>query len=478
MAGRSGAQPQGRGRALAGLGAWFAARPALQQWLRVLRLGLFQFGMGLSLAPITGTLNRVLIDELRIPAAAVGLLIAIHYFVSPVRAVVGFRSDQRRAEGHWRTPGVVLGAMLTFGGLTCAPFALILLSGDGMLGFPLAMAVCFVIFLVYGVGVNMVETMYLAVVSDITPARERGRVLAVLWTMLVLGTVVGSFVVGSLLVDYSHYRLIQVMQGSALVFVLLTFLAMMRQERLRPDGQVESLYDEVAVRIPLGQSLRLLARQRMLLALFGVLFLATVAFASHDVLLEPYGGQILGMSVAATTQLTSLWGVAMLAAVAAAGLWLWRGRSAVPLIGLGALVGALGFGVISYASDAALVAPFRLGVALIGMGRGAFIVGSVALVMSLADRSHAGLFIGLWGVMQSLAQGIGVIASGLARDAAQHLTGSALLGYTAVYAAALGCLLLALLLLLALRLDRRISAGAVRSPWASLQDIPADQLLS
>ncbi|MEZ4557336.1 MAG: PucC family protein [Caldilineaceae bacterium] len=65
---------------------WLTAHPTTRQWMSVLRLGLFQFGVGLSLAPITGALNRVLIDELRIPAAAVAMLIAMHYFVSPVRA--------------------------------------------------------------------------------------------------------------------------------------------------------------------------------------------------------------------------------------------------------------------------------------------------------------------------------------------------------------------------------------------------------
>ena len=54
--------------------AWVQERPSLIRWLKVFRLGLFQFGIGLSLAPITGTLNRVLIDDLGIAAADVGVL--------------------------------------------------------------------------------------------------------------------------------------------------------------------------------------------------------------------------------------------------------------------------------------------------------------------------------------------------------------------------------------------------------------------
>ncbi|RLT29052.1 MAG: hypothetical protein DWI54_08150, partial [Chloroflexi bacterium] len=41
---------------------WLAQYPVWQRRVRILRLGLFQFGMGISLAPITGTLNRVLIS--------------------------------------------------------------------------------------------------------------------------------------------------------------------------------------------------------------------------------------------------------------------------------------------------------------------------------------------------------------------------------------------------------------------------------
>ena len=63
--------------------------------------------------------------------------------------------------------------MLTFGGLVCAPFTLVLiLSGDGdysAMSFWLILIICTLIFLAYGIGANIVETIYLALVSDITP---------------------------------------------------------------------------------------------------------------------------------------------------------------------------------------------------------------------------------------------------------------------------------------------------------------------
>ncbi len=458
---------------------WFSRHEQVRRWLNVLRLGLFQFGMGLALAPLTGTLNRVLIDEMGIAAILVGILIAIHYFVSPIRAMIGYRSDVSRATGRWRTPYVLLGAMLTFGGLTCAPFTLLLLSGDSVIPIPFwaAFAISVGIFLAYGIGANIVETIYLALVSDITPPQERGKVLAVLWVMLVLGTIVSAIIISWLLEDYTGMKLVQVMQGSAVVFVVLAFVALHSQERLNPDGSVVSYTDEATrVRLSLWESVRLLVQQRALRNLFIVFFIATTAFATHDVLLEPYGGQVLNMSVAATTRLTALWGVSMLVSISISGWLLWRGTSPLVVIIAGCGVGALGFLVISIASNATMVNLFRSGVWLIGMGRGLFIVASIALVMSLTDMGHAGLFLGLWGVMQALALGMGTIGGSLLRDIAYRFTDSVATGYTVVYSGSLLLLLLSLGLIAVLRLHRQLRETEVRSPWAGLQDIPADQI--
>jgi BCD family chlorophyll transporter-like MFS transporter len=464
-------------RPIAFVRGWLERHPAVVFWLQVVRLGLFQFGLGVALAPVVGTLNRVLIDDLRIPAVAVGFLIAIHYFVSPIRAIIGFQSDKHRAEGRWRTPYIVLGAMMTYGGLATAPFSLIVF-GLERLSFPVAMLVCTLIFLVYGIGVNIVETAYLALVSDLTRPKDRGRVLAVLWMMLILGTVISSIVVGMLLTDYTHAQLISVMQGSASVFIVLTFVSLVGRERMRPDGTLIAVSEPAPVRMSLGESLRTLWGQPTLRALFGVLFIATLGFATHDVLLEPYGGQVLGMSVAATTRLTALWGISMVSAVIVSGWLLWSGRSpALPIIG-GCTVGALGFLLISIAGYVENVSVFHGGVMLIGIGRGLFIVASISLVMALADGRHIGLFMGLWGVVQALAQGFGTIGGGLVRDVVQAYSNSVVLGYTTVYELSLACLVLALVLLFVLRLVRKIREGAVRSPWSGLQDMPADQMIA
>jgi BCD family chlorophyll transporter-like MFS transporter len=456
--------------------AWLLAHPQIHWWVKVLRLGLFQFGVGVSLAPITGTLNRVLINEFALSAGFVALLMSIHYFVSPIRTVIGHISDRKRVEGRWRTPYIILGTMLTFGGLTTAPFSLVLFSPESLLKGNIVYIICIVIFVVYGVGVNIVETTYLALVGDITTDKDRGKILAILWLMLVSGTVVGAFFTGLSLIPYSHSKLIGVMQGSSVVFLVCTLVSLFDQERLRSDG---TLINDIArkARYSLKESLARVWAAPTLRSLFFVFFIATLGFGTHDILLEPYGAEILHMSVTATTFLTALWGVAMIFAIVIAGLWLWRGGSSARLIIAGGITGMLGFGFVSLSGYVGIVGGFQIGVATIGIGRGLFIVGSIATVMSLADRDHTGLFLGIWGVVQSLAQGFGTIGGGVARDIIKARTNDALLGYVSVYSTAGILLVIMVIYMLISRIGRKLEAGEIRSPWSGLQDIPADQLL-
>lgn len=464
------------GRYFERLTVWLAARPVLQRRVRLFRLGLFQLGMGISLAPITGTLNRVLITDLKLSAGFVAALMSIHYFVSPIRTIIGHHSDQKRLKGFWRTPYIVFGGMLTYGGLSTAPFSLILFDGESMTQGPITYIIATAIFLVYGIGVNIVETAYLAMVSDITEPQERGKTLAILWLMLVVGSVIGSLFIGLSLVSYSTGTLIRAMQTSAFVFAICLLVSVIRQEKMRPDGRLVNEIVDTG-RQSLGASLRTLWHTPALRGMFFVFFVATLGFGTHDILLEPYGAQILAMSVTATTLLTALWGVAMIAAVVGAGAWLWKRGQSGGLLMAGGLVGLLGFLTVSLAGYIGSALVFQVGVATIGFGRGLFIVGSIATVMSLADRAHTGLFMGIWGVVQALAQGFGTIGGGVARDVVGAMTGDVLSGYVVVYLAAALFLLLMVGYMVRYRVNARLSNGEIQSPWNGLETIPADQLV-
>ena len=188
---------------------------------RLLRLSLFQITVGMAAVLLIGTLNRVMIVELNVPSSIVAIMLALPLLFAPLRALVGFRSDTHRSYLGWRrVPFIWMGTMLQFGGLAIMPFALLILSGDttgplivGQIGAALA-------FLLVGAGLHTVQTVGLALATDLAPEQVRPRVVALLCAMLLLGMAVSALIFGYALSNFSQIRLIQVVQGSAVVTIV------------------------------------------------------------------------------------------------------------------------------------------------------------------------------------------------------------------------------------------------------------------
>ena len=60
--------------------------------LNYIRLALFPIGYGLTGALIGGTLNRIMIADIGLPASLVGLFFAIPLIISPLRVWLGYLS--------------------------------------------------------------------------------------------------------------------------------------------------------------------------------------------------------------------------------------------------------------------------------------------------------------------------------------------------------------------------------------------------
>ena len=212
---------------------------------RLLRLGLFQVSVGMSMALLAGTLNRVMIVELNVSAALVATMLSLPLLLAPFRALVGFRSDVHVSVLGWRrVPYLWFGTLLQFGGLAIMPFALILMNAErpdqritGMIGGALA-------FLLVGAGAHTTQTAGLALATDLADAERRPRVVALLYLMLLLGMVGAALAFGELLRDFSNTRLAQVVQGAAVVTMVLNAIALWKQEPRSPTP----IYDEAKPR--------------------------------------------------------------------------------------------------------------------------------------------------------------------------------------------------------------------------------------
>ena len=80
--------------------------------LTMFRLGLFQMALGIMSILTLGVLNRVMIEELKVPALIAAGTIAMHQFVSPTRVWFGQISDSKLLFGYHRTGYIWVGAVL------------------------------------------------------------------------------------------------------------------------------------------------------------------------------------------------------------------------------------------------------------------------------------------------------------------------------------------------------------------------------
>ncbi|GFE49440.1 protein PucC [Roseobacter cerasinus] len=432
-----------------------AASPDLPMG-QLLRLSLFQVSVGMAAVLLLGTLNRVMIVELGVPAMIVAVMIALPVLIAPFRALLGFRSDTHKSAIGWkRVPYIWFGSLWQFGGLAVMPFALLVLGGDVVHDIPFAGEVLAALaFLMTGLGMHMTQTAGLALASDRATDETRPRVVALLYVMFLVGMGISAVIMGVLLTDFTALKLIRVVQGAAVVGILLNLIALWKQESVRPMSREERAQPRPAFSdawrdfMDGGRAGRLLV----------CVFVGTMAFNMQDVLLEPYGGEILGLSVAATTLLTALWAAGALAGLALAGARLAKGSNPYRLAGAGIVAGIWAFSLVIFAAPMQSNVLFYAGAAIIGFGGGLFAVATLTAAMTMPATGTAGrgLALGAWGAAQATAAGLSIAIGGGLRDWVGHAAVSGQLGealqspatgYSFVYHTEIGLLFVTLVIL-------------------------------
>jgi MFS transporter, BCD family, chlorophyll transporter len=400
---------------------------------RLLRLSLFQVSVGMALVLLIGTLNRVMIVELGMPASLVAIMISLPIIFAPLRIVIGFRSDTYRSPLGWRrVPFIWHGTLVQFGGLAIMPFALLVLSRGGeaanspeWIGYMGAA----VAFLLVGAGLHTVQTVGLALASDLAPPATQPKVVGLMYVMLLLGMILSAVLFGIALADFSPLRLIQVIQAAAVATMALNLVALWKQETRRPTRGAQtqpppSFEVSWAAFSRSGHALRRLA----------VIGMGTMAFSLEDVLLEPYGGQILHLSVAVTTALAA----GGLAGFALASRTLKLGVDPMRLARHGAMTGIPAFLAVILSAQTHSLTLFAAGTFFIGLGAGLFGHGTLTATMQLAPDDKNGMALGAWGAVQASAAGLSIALGGILRDcvgalAERNAFGSLLSGPAAGY---------------------------------------------
>jgi len=392
---------------------------------RLLRLSLFQISVGMALAMLIGTLNRVMIVELHVPASLVAVMVSLPLLFAPFRALIGFRSDHHRSHLGWRrVPYIWMGTLLQFGGFAIMPFALLVLGGLGQashapawvghLGAGMA-------FLLVGAGLHTTQTVGLALATDLAPAQDRPKVVGLMYVMLLVGIIFSSMVFGHVLEDFTPGTLIRTVQAAAVMTIGLNVIALWKQEsrsRDRPPGVYEEDPDFLS-------SFKMFCSGDNAMRRLWAIGLGTLAFTMEDILLEPFGGEILGLSVAQTTYLTAFLAMGGLVGFAWASHVLSKGADPFKMASRGAMVGIPAFCAVIFSAPQASLPMFTIGVVFIGLGAGLFGHGTLTATMNSAPPGQAGLALGAWGAVQASAAGVGMALGGIFRDIAAQFTTSA-----------------------------------------------------
>ena len=402
---------------------------------RLLRLSLFQVSVGMAMVVVLGTLNRVMIVELGVPTSLVGIMISLPLAFAPFRALIGFRSDNHRSNLGWkRVPFMYRSAMLQFGGFAIMPFALLVLSGAGDAAHTpawIGLAGAALAFLLVGAGVHTIQTVGLALATDLAAKDSVPNVVGLMYVMLLLGMVGSALLFGAMLADFTPARLVQVIQSAAVATLVLNGIALWKQEPRRAQGKPEA---ELSFREALTSYAQGDGAMRRLV----IIGLGTMGFGMADVLLEPYGGQILLLSVGNTTKLTAALAAGSLLGFAWASRVLRRGADPWRIAWYGTSLGIPGFASVILAAPLASMALYVGGTVLIGFGAGLFGQGTLTGTIIRAPKAETGLALGTWGAVQASAAGLAIALGGIFRDILASMLGGspegATIAYDSVYA--------------------------------------------
>jgi BCD family chlorophyll transporter-like MFS transporter len=427
--------------------------------LVMFRLGLFQMGLGMMSLLTLGVLNRVMIDPelLAIPATVVGGSLAMHQLVSPARVWFGQLSDAKPLLGTHRSGYVRLGSVLF---ALCIFLAVQVVWGLGQSfansGWSPAtygwIALAALMFALYGLCLSACSTPFAALLVDVSDEHNRSQLVGIVWSMLMVGIAGGAIGSAVLLRGLDAENLQSTINRlfiiiPAVVILLGVIATWGVEERYSRYGSRSTLVGRED-QITLGTAIKVLTASRQTVIFFGFLALMTMGLFIQQPVLEPYGGEVFGMTVAQSTQLNAFWSIGVLVGIVVTGFLI------VPRLGkqttarLGCLLVALSFGLTIAAGFTGEPRLLQLCMILFGLASGITTNGAISLMLDLTAAETAGTFIGAWGLAQAMSQALSTLIGGALLDLGRLLfPTSSVLAYATVFGVEAAVMLLAVYLL-------------------------------
>jgi MFS transporter, BCD family, chlorophyll transporter len=322
-------------------------------------------------------------------------------------------------------------------GVALAPMAVFMLPENFFLG----LVLCGLTFGAWGMGYNLASVAYLSLAAELSGKEGRSRTIALMWFMMIIGIIFTAATLGQLLENYTHETLERAFQYVGIAAFVFGIIGLLGLEP-RHDSSAST---ETQERIGWKIQIQTLLANRAARFFFLYLIIMLTAILGQDVLLEPYAGQAFGLPVAATTRITSIWGVCVLLTLGVAG-WLDRRIDKRNVARLGGWTAISGLSAIALSGLIQQVTVFYGGVVLLGLGTGLATVSNLSLMLDMTT-AQVGLYMGAWGVSSAFARLFGSVLSGMARDVLTWLLQNPIIGYVTVFFIQAALLLVSLFML-------------------------------
>lgn len=388
------------------------------------QLALIHTAVAMTLVPINSTLNRVMIFDLGVSKTIFTLLAIFPYLLSPIQVAIGSFSDRHPIFGYRRTPYILAGLILCVLGVAVSPQIAVLISRN----FTLGIIVGVLAFGMWGMGYNLSAVSYLSLASELSGEKERGKTIATMFTIMVIGLIATGVSLSRMVPTYDPATLSRafiIVAASALTLGLIGLF------KLEPRFSISSSTTKSET-YTIKQMTSAIMTNPVAKIFFVYLLLLLAAILGQDVLLEPFGAQAFGMTLEQTSRIVSITNSFTLIAFIVAGFL--DGRVKKKYVAQTGNLGVLiGFIIIVISGLTASRTAFYIGITLLGFGTGISTIANLSLMFDLTVPEKVGLYIGAWGFSNGLSRLVGLLMAGVVADLATKLTGNALSGYIVVF---------------------------------------------
>lgn len=383
-----------------------------------------------------------MISDLGFQATPVSLLASLRYFLAPLSVWAGEMSDRFVVLGYRRLFWVWLGRLMMALSMVGVGFLTAQLVGGASAGI-LMWGLLTGAMLLFSLGNAFSGSTFLALVYDRAPEHQRGRAVGIVWTFLLTGFAVGGAFFSILLptdenpdnaLMFSSETVLTLFIVAAIVMSILWFISLLGEERRQANqARAEDANPEKTAFLA---DLRLAFKNPTLRMFMSYLALSMMFSFSQDAILEPFAGDVFGMSLEVTTRFAAYWGTT---AILGSLLFLflsrkfkWLNNNMMSKLGVGFVL--FTFVMYVYAGLTGLTALIMPGLLTLGLGLGMWNIGTLGLMMEMSPDGRAGTFLGFWTMLVTLARGVGVSGGGILRDAVYNTTGNLAWSYVAVFA--------------------------------------------